>query len=328
MTAAYVTEPGPASAIRVGRLPLPVPGPAEVLVRVEAVAVNPVDAFVRSGAYPTPLPMPFIVGRDLVGTVAEAGSGAHGFRQGDRVWCNSMGHEGRQGVAAQFASVPAHRLYRLPDGVDAETAVAVAQPAATAYLGWFVHADLRPGRTVFVGGGAGNIGSAAIAMAALAGARVVASARPGDHARCRAAGADAVLDYRDPDLADRLAEHAPRGVDVFWETSGHHDFAVVDRVAAPGCRVLVTASAPDAPPVPLPRLYTRDAALAGFVISRASADDLADAAGLVNRMLARGLLPARIADRLPLARTADAHRRIEEGGVKGRLLITTGEPGP
>ncbi|WP_309237240.1 NADPH:quinone reductase [Actinomadura sp. BRA 177] len=284
--------------------------------------MNPVDAFVRSGTYRTPVPMPLIVGRDLVGTVTGTGSGARGFGLGDRVWCNSMGHEGRQGTTAQFASVPAERLYRLPDGTHPETAVAVAQPAATAYLGWFVHGGLQPGRTVFVGGGAGNIGSAAIAMAALAGARVIASAHPNDHARCRAAGADTVLDYRDPHLPDRLTEHAPQGIEVYWETSGHHDFAAVDQVAAAGCRVLVTASAPDTPPVPLPHLYTRDVTLPGFVISRASATDLADAASLINHMLARGLLTAQIADRLPLAQTAEAHRRIEEGQVKGRLLIT------
>jgi NADPH:quinone reductase-like Zn-dependent oxidoreductase len=158
------------------------------LVVVEAVAVNPVDAFIRTGRYRTPIPFPFVVGRDLVGTVFHAPART-GFAAGDRVWCNSLGHDGRQGSFARFAVVPADRLYRLPDGVDPLIAVAVAHPAGTAYLAWFRHGGLRPGDTVYVGGGAGNVGRAAIAMARYAGARVIAGARPADHAACTAAGA-------------------------------------------------------------------------------------------------------------------------------------------
>ena len=219
MRAAYVTRLGPAGEIRVGSLPVPRPGPTDVLVEVEAVAVNPVDTYVRSGGYRTPVPLPFVVGRDLVGTVVEAGP-ATGFQPRERVWCNSMGHEGRQGPSSQYAVVPSDRLYHLPRVVDPHVAVALAQPAATAYLGWFVHARLRPGQTVFVGGGGGNVGTAAIQMAAWAGARVLTSARPEDHERCRAAGAEVALDYRDPALAGHLADHAPSGVDVVWEPPG------------------------------------------------------------------------------------------------------------
>jgi NADPH:quinone reductase-like Zn-dependent oxidoreductase len=101
-------------------------------VRADAIAVDPVDAFVRSGAYATPTPFPFVVGRDVVGTVAETGPGAVGFRVGDRVWCNSLGHGGRQGACAEYSVVPVDRLYHLPDGVDPVTAVAALHPAATA----------------------------------------------------------------------------------------------------------------------------------------------------------------------------------------------------
>ncbi len=118
MRAAYITELGPADAIRVGELPVPAIGPTDVLVRVEVVAVDPVDTMVRSGAYPTPTPFPFVVGRDLVGTVAVAPPGAAGFAPGDRVWCNSLGHGGRQGSFAGYAPVPAERLYHLPAAVD------------------------------------------------------------------------------------------------------------------------------------------------------------------------------------------------------------------
>ena len=320
MTAAYVDEPGPAENIRVGSLPVPDIGPADVLVAVEAVAVDPVDTYVRSGRYRTALPRPFVVGRDLVGTVAAAPE-ITGFSPGDRVWCNSLGHDGRQGSFAEYAAVPADRLYRLPPEVDPAQAVALAHPAATAFLGWFVHARLRPAETVFVGGGAGNVGTAAIQTATVAGARVLASCRPEDADRCRAAGAEEVFDYRDERLHDRVARAAPYGVDVVWETSGHHDLTLVTRVSAVGARVLVTAAATPTSQVPWPQLYTRDVRMLGFVISRASVADLAGAASAINRMLGRGLLTARIADVLPLARTADAHRRIEAGEVSGRLVL-------
>src|SRR5689334_13246819 len=94
MTVAYVTRPGPADEIRIGRFPVPEPGPSEVLVKVRALAVNHVDTFVRSGAYRTRLPYPFVIGRDLVGTAITA---APGFTPGDTVWCDSLGFDGRQG---------------------------------------------------------------------------------------------------------------------------------------------------------------------------------------------------------------------------------------
>jgi NADPH:quinone reductase-like Zn-dependent oxidoreductase len=122
---------------------------------------------------------------------------AHGFKPGDQVWCNSLGHDGRQGSFARFAVVPAEREYHLPSEVDPVTAVAAAHPAATAYLAWFVHAGLRPGQTVYVGGAAGNVGTAAVQMATTAGARVIAGARPADHAPCAAAGAAATVDFQD-----------------------------------------------------------------------------------------------------------------------------------
>lgn len=321
MNAAYVTARGPAESVRVGTLPMPTVGPTDVLVAVETVVVNPVDTYVRSGQFRTAVPLPFVVGRDLVGTVVEAGSAASPFGPRERVWCNSLGHDGRQGSFAEYAAVPADRLYRLPAGVDPETAVAVAHPAATAYLGWFVHARLRPGETVYVGGGAGNVGTAAIQMARLAGARVLASARPGAHDACRAAGADVVVDYRDADLGERLVEAASAGVDVFWDTSGTNDFQLAERVVATGGRVLVTAATAAESTVPVRAFYTRDIAVLGFVISRATVSDLADAASLINRMLADDRLTTVIVDRLPLDETAAAHQRIEAGQVSGRLLL-------
>ncbi len=287
---------------------------------VSAVSVNPVDTYVRSGRYDTPIPFPFIVGRDLVGTVAGTGSAVTDLSDGDPVWCNSLGHAGRQGAATDLAVVARDRLYRLPAGVDPQVAVAVAHPAVTAYLGWFRRAGIRPGWTVFVGGGAGNVGTAAVQLARAAGVRVVASARDAHADRCLAAGADAVVDYRAPDLADRIRAAAQDGVDVYWDTSGRNDTDVAGAVLKPGGRILVTASRSPIS-VTFAPLYTRDITIDGFVISRATAAELAEAAGLINSMLAAGRLTTRIADRLPLADAARAHRLMESGDVDGRLLL-------
>ncbi|MEU3732379.1 zinc-binding dehydrogenase [Streptomyces sp. NPDC033538] len=281
MRAAYIDSVGPADHIHHGWLPVPSIGPTDVLVSVAAVAVDPVDTFVRSGAYATPLPLPFVVGRDLVGEVALAGAGAVGFTPGQRVWCDSLGHAGRQGSFAQYATVPAERLYTVPRDIDEEHLVAAAHPAASAWLALFRHGRLRPGETVYIGGGAGNVGGAAVAMASRAGAR------------------------------------------VHLDTSGHGVLAdAVDLLARGGRLVAMVGLGTGPAELPLSRLYTKDAGIVGFAISNATTADLAEAAGGVVSVLRDTPWRPRIADRLPLSMTAQAHRRLEAGEVRGRLILT------
>ncbi|MCW3843944.1 NADPH:quinone reductase [Micromonospora yasonensis] len=323
MRAAYIERPGSAADIRHGELPAPRPGPTDVLVDVLATTVNPVDTFVRSGAFPTPLPLPFVVGRDLVGRVAAPGPGAAGFAVGDLVWCNSLGYDGRQGSAAEQAVVPTDRLYRLPDGVDPATAVTMLHPVATAYLALFVHGRLRPGETVVVAGGAGNVGAALVALAATAGARVVATASAWDAGYCRQLGAAEVLDYRDPELTERLRSACPDGIDLHLDTSGRNDLeAVVDLLALRG-RIVLMAGRRARPVLPVGPLYTYDRSIVGFVISHATTAELAEAAGVVNRMLAAGRVAPREVVPMPLSAVAEAHRMIEQGELRGRRVVIT-----
>jgi NADPH:quinone reductase-like Zn-dependent oxidoreductase len=321
MNAAYITELGSADAIRYGELPVPSPGPTDVLVRVQATTVNPVDTLVRSGAYATSTPFPFVIGWDLVGAVAGAGAGAAGFSPGQPVWCNSLGHGGRQGAFAEYAAVPADRLYPVPDGVDPHDLVAAAHPAASAWLALFRYGRLRLGETVFVGGGAGNVGSAAVALAARAGAHVIASARPDDAGLLRSLGAAEVFDYHAADLTDRLRAAAPGGYDVHLDTSGHASLAVAVELLAPGGRLVAMVGLRTEPVLPIGRLYTRDASIVGFAISNATVADLADAAAGVIELLRATPWRPRIADRLLLSQAAEAHRRLEAGDVRGRLLL-------
>lgn len=346
MKAAFVNRLGEVEEIRYGDLPEPVPGPTDCLVEVAAVSLNPVDTFVRSGRFATAVPLPFILGRDLVGTIVSAPPGVS-LRRGQTVWCSSLGYEGRQGSCAELAAVPADRLYPAPSGIEAHSSeahrlVALAHPATTAWLGWFEHGRLMSGDTVFVGGGAGNVGTAAIQLAASAGARIVASSHSHDFDTVRAAGAEVVLDYRDPDLQAACARAAPEGFDLVWDTSGHHDGEFLAEVTAPGARVLITASAAASTELPLGRLYTKDVSLIGFVMSRTTADQLARAAkGLAPFLrprtagtpaatgavpgagtLSAGTLTTTIAEALPLSEAARAHRMMEAGEIRGRVVLT------
>jgi NADPH:quinone reductase-like Zn-dependent oxidoreductase len=324
--AAFVERLGPPEGIRYGDLPSPRPGQTEVLVDVIATTVNPVDTFVRSGRYPTPMRFPFVIGRDLVGVVAERGAGVPHFRPGDLVWCNSLGHDGRQGAAAQQAVVPVDRLYRLPAGVAPVEAVAVVHPAATAYLALFRHGGVRAGDTVLISGAAGNVGSALVILAADAGAWVIATASAKDADYCAGLGADNVLDYVDPLLPQRIRKLCPRGVDVYLDTSGHDDLATMVDLLAPRGRIVLLAGMRGEPVLPVDKLYTKDCSIRGFVISRATTAELTDAAGTVNRLLVSGRLRARTTEILPLRAAAEAHRQMEQGQLHGRrVVLRTGE---
>ncbi|WP_245552473.1 zinc-binding dehydrogenase [Nocardia aobensis] len=131
-----------------------------------------------------------------------------------------------------------------------------------------------------------------------------------------------VVDYRDPGMVEQIRAAAPEGLDVYWDTSGHHDIDVAVAVLARGGRLLLTAAGPRARvPLPVDRVYTHDVTVAGFAISNATVTDLAAAATVLNQKLADRTLTARIADTMTLARAAEAHRRLEKGGVRGRLIL-------
>lgn len=322
MRAAFIRQTGSIDVIEVGELPIPRPGPTDVLVRMQASEVNHVDLFVRSGAYPTHTPFPFVIGRDLIGTVVDKGAGVARFAVGDGVWCNSLGHHGRQGAWSEYAVVAEDRLYPLPAGVDAQQASAMLHGAGTAHIGLVREAALAAGETVFVEGGGGAVGSAVVQMAKAMGARVIVSAGPQDAQWCIDCGADTVLDYHRDDLHAQVRLAAPDGVDVWWDCSGRNDFArCLPLLALGGRAVVMSGLAGKDPTLPVGALYTRDVTLHGFAISNASVDDLAGAATAINRMLAAGQLRARVAGVFRLADAAEAHRVMQAGGVRGRLVM-------
>ncbi len=165
MRAAFIEQTGPADVIKIGDLPRPEPGPGQVIVRVRAAALNPIDLYIRSGAVAMPLSFPYIIGCDVAGTVEQLGPGCTRFRVGDRVWGSNQGQFGRQGVAAEYAAIDEDWLYPTPGLLPDTDAAAMALVGITAHLGLFQFAKLKAGEFVYVPGGTGGVGSMVVQMA-------------------------------------------------------------------------------------------------------------------------------------------------------------------
>src|ERR1700759_249980 len=173
MKAAFIRQTGAPSVIEYGDLPTPEPKSTEVLLKVGAVAVNPIDTYIRAGAVAMASHFPYIIGCDLAGTVEKAGSEMKRFKPGARGWGGDQGVFGRRGTFAEYASVDERWLYPTPTKETDAEAAAGALVGLTAHMGLFLHADLEPGEVVFVNGGAGGVGSAVVQLAKAAGAFVV-----------------------------------------------------------------------------------------------------------------------------------------------------------
>jgi NADPH2:quinone reductase len=321
MKAAFIEKPGPPENIRFGDVPEPKLGDSQVLVRVKAVAVNPIDTYIRSGMIKMELPSPFIVGSDLAGNVERVGAKVTRFKPGDRVWGSNQGLLGRQGTFSESAAVDENYLYTTPSGVSDEDAAAIALVGITAHLG-LSRAQLDAGETLFVNGGSGGVGSTVIQMAKAMGAKVIATAGSDQKtAACRKLGVDATINYKTENVAAALKKIAPGGVNVWWETTREPDFDTAVNALAFRGRMVLMAGREARPPFPVGPFYTRDASLHGFVMFMAPPDEQRAAAHDINRWLSEGKLKPKIDRLLPLSEAATAHRLQEENtiGKKGTL---------
>lgn len=328
MKAAFIRATGPADAIEFGELPTPQPGEGQVRVRVQAVSVNPIDTYVRSGAVAMKLPVPFVIGCDMAGLVDEVGAGVTGLREGDRVWCTNQGLLGRQGTFAEYAVVDAEWLYPLPDGVEPASIAACALVGITAHLGLFREARLRADETILVIGGTGGVGSMVVQMAELAGATVIATGGSDEKcARCRQLGADFAINYKTESIAERTKELAPDGVNVFWETRREPDFDLAVDLMAERGRMVLMAGRDARPEFPVGPFYVKGCSLHGFVMFKATPDEMRQAADDINEWLADGRLQPQIARRMKLSQAAEAHRLQEtatltgEGSLAGKIVL-------
>lgn len=330
MKAAFINRTGDFNVVEFGELPKPAKlGRGECLVKVGAVDVNPIDTYVRSGMIPAKLSFPFILGRDLAGTVEAVGNNVRHFKPGDRVWGSNQGTDGRQGTFAEYAVVHEKWLYPSPAEATDEQAVALSLVGITAYLGLVPHSRLGRGETLFVNGGSGGVGSCVVQIAKILGARVMTTAGSDEKAAaCRELGADVAVNYRTtPDLDAAIREFAPEGVNVWWETRRQPDFERTVPLLSIRGRMVLMAGREARPAFPVGPFYVKDCSLHGFAVFNASAREQRHAANALNRWVSEGKLKARIDRVLPLSEAGTAHRLQEESTVdlkstlSGKLVL-------
>ncbi|MCD6052377.1 MAG: Alcohol dehydrogenase zinc-binding domain protein [Verrucomicrobia bacterium] len=328
MKAAFIQETGPADKIIYGELPTPTPAGTQVRIKVGAVAVNPIDTYIRSGIVAANLPKPYIVGCDVAGEVEAVGPEVKGLKLGDRVWGTNQGLQGRQGTFAEQIVVDESWLYSTPAGVSDEAAAAVSLVGITAHLGLFRDAKLKAGETIFIRGGTGGVGAMVVQMAKAVGARVITTAGSADKAAlAKELGADHVIEYRTQKLEDELKKVAPAGVQVWWETLNEPDFDLaVNQLAARG-RLIVMAGRQARPIFPVGPFYVKGCSMHGFAMFNATPDEQRQCSVDINRWLSEGKLKARIDRVLPLSEAAAAHRLQEEstsqksGALSGKIVL-------
>jgi NADPH2:quinone reductase len=342
MKAAFITQTGPPECIQFGELPSPEPAPGQIAIDVQAVAVNPIDTYVRSGMVSFPLPQPYIIGCDAAGTVAAVGDGVDGWHTGDPVWCTNQGLLGRQGTFAERIAVDTAWCYRRSPEVTPSAAAASALVAITAHLGLFRNAasiiprtngsvvSSAAGKTILVIGGSGGVGAMVVQLAKIAGATVITTAGSEEKARiAQSLGGDHVIEYKHQIIGDTVQQLAPNGVDLVWETRREPDFELAVSVLRQRGMMILMAGREARPVFPVGPFYVKECQLSGLVMFRASAQEMRVAATEIDQWLASGALRPQIGLTLPLAEAAQAHRIQEAntlhgaGTLAGKIVLTT-----
>ncbi len=335
MRAVVYSETGPSSVLSVVERPDPVPGPGEVLVRVVRAGVNPTDWKFRASMKTEPGEV--APGQDGAGVVEAVGDDVTRVAPGDRVWLFLAQHGRPIGTAAELTVQPEARVVPLPDDASFDLGANLGVPAITAHRALTAGkttARLGPGaladRVVLVAGGAGAVGNAAIQLATWAGATVVTTISTEEKATlARAAGADHVLNYRTDDVAARIREIAPDGVDLVVEVAPAQNLALdLEVVRNRGTIAYYANNGGDEVTLPLRPSFAKNVRLQGVLLYTVGADLLEAAADDVLAAVAAGAL--RVGEDVglpvhhyPLEDTGAAHDAVERGAV-GKVLLDVG----
>ncbi|WP_225848733.1 NADP-dependent oxidoreductase [Streptomyces sp. HPF1205] len=302
---------GGPEVLEVTDLPVPDLGPGRVLVRVKAAGVNPIELFIRSGAFPLLGEPPFVLGWDLSGVVERVEPGVHRFKEGDEVYGLPL-FPLAAGAYAEYVSAPARQLARKPAGISHEEAAALPLVGLTAWQAFAEIAELRPGQRVLVHGAGGGLGHVAVQLAKHMGAQVVGTASAGKHEFLRGLGADRLIDHRTADYAEVLRDDP---VDVVLETLGGGHAERSFTILRPG-GLLITAV--ERTSTTLPGL----AAEAGVRFAPLGVEP--DAAGLesLTALVEAGRLRPYLQEVLPLEQAAKAHEIVATGSVRGKVVLS------
>jgi NADPH:quinone reductase len=318
MKAIRVYAFGEPDVMRLEEVPDPTPGPGQVVVRVHAVGVNPVDAYIRAGLYNREAPVPYTPGSDAAGVIEAVGEGISKIKVGDRVYTAGT----ITGAYAERALCTLSQVHPLPERISFAQGAAIYIPYATAYRALFQRAQARAAETVLVHGASGGVGIAAVQIARAAGLTVIGTAGT-DRGRqlVLEQGAHHVLDHRAADYLTQI--HAltdERGVDVILEMLANANLGKDLGVLAKQGRVVVIGSRG---PVHIdPRdTMTRDASILGMLLFNVTDADAAPIHAALYAGLDNGTLRPVIGQELPLAQAPRAHQAVMEPGAHGKIVL-------
>jgi NADPH2:quinone reductase len=320
MKAIQITETGGPEVLKLAELPIPQPGPGQVLIRVEATGVNFIEIYFRKGTYKASLPL--VPGSEAAGTVEELGPGVTGFDAGDSVASVSV-----LGSYAEYALVPAAGLVKVPDGVTMEQAAAAMLQGMTAH--YLAHSTfpLKKGDTALVHAGAGGVGLLLTQMAVKIGARVITTVSTKEKAELsREAGASEVILYTEQEFEPEVKKlTGGKGVDVVYDSVGKTTFEGSLNCLRPrGLLALFGGSSGSVPPFDLIQLsgkgslFVTRPTLWHYVATRA---ELEWRAGDVLGWVAKGELKLRTEFLYPLDEAAQAQTDLEARKTTGKILL-------
>lgn len=318
MKAIRVHEFGGPEVLRLEELEEPRPGEGEVVVRVRAVGVNPVDTYIRNGAHAVRPSLPYTPGLDAAGVVEAVGPNVTRVAAGERVYTAGT----VSGAYAELAVCKESQVYALPDNVSFAQGAGVFTPYATAYRALFNRGRGEAGETVLVHGASGGVGTAAVQLARAAGFKVIGTGGTEEGRRLVAEqGAHQVLDHGAADYLEQLKGLTEgRGVDIVLEMLANVNLGKDLDVLAKGGRVVVVGSRGTVEINPR-ALMMRDASIHGLTLFNATPRELEDIHAAIRKGLEDGTLKPVVGRELLLAEAARAHVAVLEPGAYGKIVL-------
>ncbi|HST20289.1 MAG TPA: NADPH:quinone reductase [Blastocatellia bacterium] len=318
MKAIRVHETGGPEVLKLEEMPDLKPGPGQVVVRVKAAGINPVDTYIRAGAHAVKPPLPYTPGMDAAGDVEVVGEGVSHVAVGDRVYTSTT----LTGAYAEQVLCDESQVNLLPANVSYAQGAGVNVPYATAYRALFQRARAVAGETVLVHGASGGVGIAGVQLARAAGMKVIGTGGT-DKGRelVKEHGAHHVLDHHAPDYFDQLkALTDGRGVDVILEMLANVNLAKDLTALAQAGRVVVIGNRGTIEINPRDAMG-RDAAILGMSLFNASANELKSIHAALFAGLESGTLRPVVGQEIPLAEAPRAHVAVMEPGAYGKIVL-------
>jgi NADPH2:quinone reductase len=323
MRAIVVKEFGPPEVLTLDSAPDPAPHAGQVLVRVKAAGVNPVDTYIRSGVYAAKPKLPYIPGFDGAGVVEAVGDGVTHLRAGQRVYTAGV-LPGFNGTYSELVISDAARTYPLPDRVSFEQGAGINTPYATAARALLQRGQAKPGEWVFIHGASGGVGTAAIQLSRVLGLRIIGSAGTQEGLDLvREQGANHAVNHKAAGYLDEIMKITEgRGVDVVLEMLANVNLEKDLTVIGPRARICVIGNRGTIEIDPR-KAMAKDAAILGVQLAMTPPDEMRSLHAFIGAGLATGTLTPVVGRTIPLADAPRAHVAVMEPGARGKIVLMT-----